>query len=32
VGPHSYLLGGAYILTEKGLECLSGGDLDLQVL
>ena len=32
VGPHSYLLGGAYILTEKGLECLSGGDLELQVL
>ncbi len=32
VGPHSYLLGGAYVLTEKGLECLSGGDLELQVL
>ena len=31
-GAHSYLLGGAYVLTESGLECLSGGDLELQVL
>ena len=26
------LLGGAYAITEKGLERLSGGDLELAVL
>ena len=28
---YGILIGGAYVLTEKGLECLSGGDLELVV-
>lgn len=29
---YGILIGGAYVLTEKGLECLSGGDLELMVV